>query len=43
MRRELRRELAEVSRSLLDLHRRNAPHAPPTCPLCEALAKASAA
>ncbi|NPC53804.1 DUF2293 domain-containing protein, partial [Corallococcus exiguus] len=32
-RREVRRELAEVSRAILDLHRRDAPHAPPACPL----------
>jgi hypothetical protein len=36
-RREVRRELAEVSRAILDLHRRDAPHAPPACPLCSAL------
>ncbi|NPC76539.1 DUF2293 domain-containing protein, partial [Corallococcus exiguus] len=35
-RREVRRELAEVSRAILDLHRRDAPHAPPACPLCSA-------
>ncbi len=40
LRHEVRRDLAEVSRALLDLHRRDAPHAPPTCPLCTALAKA---
>lgn len=39
MRRQVRRELAQVSRALLDLHRRDAPHAPPSCPLCAALAK----
>jgi len=37
-RRETRRELAEVSRALLDLHRRDVPHAPESCPLCRALA-----
>lgn len=33
-RREVRRELAEISRALLDLHRRDVPHAPRGCPLC---------
>jgi hypothetical protein len=33
-RREVRRELAEISRALLDLHRRDVPHAPRSCPLC---------
>lgn len=37
-RREVRRELAEISRAVLDLHRRDAPHAPAVCPLCTALA-----
>ena len=36
-RREVRRELAEVSRALLDTHRRDTPHAPSSCPLCHAL------
>jgi hypothetical protein len=36
-RREVRRELAHISRSLLELHRRDAPHAATTCSLCEAL------
>jgi len=36
-RREVRRELAELSRCLLDLHRRDAPHATPGCPLCAAV------
>ena len=36
-RREVRRELAQVSRAVLDLHRRDAPHAPATCPLCAAV------
>lgn len=36
-RREVRRELAEISRVLLDVHRRDTPHAPTTCPLCSAL------
>lgn len=38
-RREVRRELAEQSRALLDLHRVERAHAVPACPLCEALAK----
>jgi len=33
-RREVRRELAAISRAVLDLHRRDAPHAATTCPLC---------
>jgi len=37
MRREVRRELASISRAVLDVHRRDAPHAPPSCPLCTAL------
>ncbi|MEZ4384958.1 MAG: DUF2293 domain-containing protein [Nannocystaceae bacterium] len=37
-RREVRRELAEVSRAVLDLHRRDQPHAARTCPLCQAAA-----
>ena len=36
-RREVRRELATLSRALLDLHRRDAPHAPAACPLCSVL------
>ena len=36
-RREVRRELAEVSRALLDVHRREIPHGPATCPLCTAI------
>lgn len=36
-RREVRRDLAEVSRALLDLHRRDVAHAPRACPLCVAL------
>jgi hypothetical protein len=39
-RREVRRELAAISRSVLDLHRRDASHEPRTCSLCTALAKA---
>ncbi|MEJ7597997.1 MAG: DUF2293 domain-containing protein [Kofleriaceae bacterium] len=38
-RREVRRELAQISRALLDLHRRDAMHALHACPLCKALAK----
>lgn len=41
-RREVRRELAEVSRALLDLHRRDVPHARASCPLCSALGRAAA-
>lgn len=33
-RRRVRRELAQISRALLDLHRRDAPHAERGCPLC---------
>jgi hypothetical protein len=36
-RREVRRELATLSRSLLDVHRRGVPHAPAACTLCSAL------
>lgn len=36
-RREVRRELAQISRAILDLHRQNAPHAIRACPLCMAL------
>ncbi len=35
-RREVRRELASLSRAVLDLHRRDAPHPAPACPLCSA-------
>jgi hypothetical protein len=38
-RRMVRRELAEISRAVLDLHRRDAPHAEPSCPLCAALSR----
>lgn len=37
-RREVRRELAEISRAVLDLHRRDEPHAAQRCPLCTAAA-----
>ena len=33
-RREVRRELARISRAVLDLHRRDAVHSERTCPLC---------
>jgi hypothetical protein len=36
-RREVRRGLAEVSRAVLDLHRRDAAHAAAGCPLCAAV------
>lgn len=36
-RREVRRELATISRAILDLHRRDAAHAPSACPLCKAI------
>lgn len=36
-RREVRRELAEISRAVLDRHRRDEPHATIDCPLCVAL------
>lgn len=36
-RREVRRELAEVSRAVLDLHRREAAHGAAGCPLCTAV------
>jgi hypothetical protein len=38
-RREVRRDLAEISRAVLARHRRDAPHAPGACPLCAAVAK----
>lgn len=41
-RRQVRRELAEVSRALLDLHRSDSPHAPAACPLCAALSQTRA-
>ena len=37
-RREVRRELATISRAVLDLHRRDVPHASAACPLCAAVA-----
>jgi hypothetical protein len=36
-RREVRRELATISRAVLDLHRRDTPHAAAACPLCTAV------
>jgi len=36
-RREVRRELATVSRAILDLHRRDLGHAVAACPLCAAV------
>ncbi len=42
LRREVRRDLAEVSRALLNLHRRDLPHPGPSCPLCSALARLGA-
>jgi hypothetical protein len=36
-RREVRRELAQLSRAVLDLHRRDTPHAPHACSLCSAV------
>jgi hypothetical protein len=41
-RREVRRELAQISRSVLDLHRRDVPHEIRTCPLCDAIVRAVA-
>ncbi|MEO8702168.1 MAG: DUF2293 domain-containing protein [Kofleriaceae bacterium] len=40
-RREVRRELAQISRAVLDLHRREVAHAAHACPLCTALARTS--
>lgn len=37
-RREVRRELADLSHAVLDLHRRDDPHAPRGCSLCQAAA-----
>lgn len=41
-RREVRRELAQLSRAVLDLHRRDAPHLPASCSLCRAVASTPA-
>ncbi|MET0400904.1 MAG: DUF2293 domain-containing protein [Cystobacter sp.] len=38
-RREVRRDLAEISRAVLDLHRGRGSHVTAACPLCRALAK----
>ena len=38
-RREVRRELAQLSRAVLDLHRRDVPHAIAACSLCTALTR----
>jgi Uncharacterized conserved protein (DUF2293) len=38
-RREVRRELATISRAVLDLHRRDHAHTPSACPLCAAVLK----
>ncbi|MGL4552026.1 MAG: DUF2293 domain-containing protein, partial [Gemmataceae bacterium] len=38
-RRRVRRQLADVSRRLLDAHRHGGPHDAPKCPLCAALAR----
>ncbi|MCU0686465.1 MAG: DUF2293 domain-containing protein [Polyangiaceae bacterium] len=43
VRREVRRLLAETSRALLDVHRRPAPHAVASCPLCLALSNPATA
>lgn len=40
-RREVRRELAQISRAVLDLHRTDAPHGAHACPLCTAAAAAA--
>ena len=42
-RREVRRELAEISRAVIDLHRRDAPHAPQSCTLCSAMCSTTSA
>ncbi len=39
-RRAVRRELAEISRAVLDLHRRDVPHGIAQCPLCAAIVAA---
>jgi hypothetical protein len=38
-RREVRRELAQLSRAVIDLHRRDVPHAPHGCSLCIAVTR----
>lgn len=42
-RREVRGELATISRAILDLHRVDRDHAPAACPLCAALVEAAPA
>jgi len=42
-RREVRRELAQISRAVIDMHRTPAPHAPRACSLCMAVEQAQAA
>jgi hypothetical protein len=42
-RREVRRELAQISRAVLDHHRRDVPHEIRACSLCAALTGAPAA
>jgi hypothetical protein len=42
MRREVRRELAQISRAVLDRHRRDVPHGIDDCPLCAAIVAAVA-
>jgi Uncharacterized conserved protein (DUF2293) len=39
-RREVRRELAEISRAVIEMHRTNTPHAPHACTLCSAVERA---
>ena len=41
MRREVRRELAEISRALLNRHRSDESHMVSSCPLCTALSKST--
>jgi hypothetical protein len=40
LRREVRRDLAQISRAVLDLHRRDVPHEIRACPLCDAIVRA---
>ncbi|HSD91354.1 MAG TPA: DUF2293 domain-containing protein [Kofleriaceae bacterium] len=40
-RREVRRELAQISRTVIDLHRRDVLHAPHACSLCSAVDEAT--
>lgn len=42
-RREVRRELARISRAVLETHRRDVPHGIPVCPLCAAIVGAVSA